>query len=444
MGPNVLLLMIDALRADRCWGAERKCVTPVLDELVNRSTVFTQAFSTNSVTTVCTASLLTGSYPFVHGIRALSDRRLHPDMPTLAETFKANGYHTWAETSGPLVATTGLDRGFADYQHRDYKEWMDTSWGDYLLAKLNRGLPEPWFGFVHLWELHHPRRITAEYNKPKFGQTPYDRAVSSLDRQLGRLLKALPSDTLLLITGDHGEYVSKAKRGNVVARLKQPFKWLRKHAPGRRELRKISLAMFKTLDRLGHRKNDFYFDWLGHGYHVYDYLVHVPIIAHGPQFFPEGLKVSTITSHVDVFPTLVSVLELREADLSWTSGIDLAPLLNQSNGNFHDRSVYMEASGGRTTLRSEQWLAGLRTKDHKFIRGIVNEDLPEELYDLNADPDEEINLINQRPDIAETMRAQLTTLMQSAPQLQEETTVTFLSDEREQLQQHLRSLGYLD
>src|SRR5919108_80356 len=119
MRPNILLIMVDSLRADRCWGNERQCRTPVLDDVRRQATVFTNAFSTASMTTICTAGILTGTYPFVHGIRSLAGGRLRPDLPTLAEAFQASGYHTWAEVTGPLESMTGLDRGFDDYRYRE-------------------------------------------------------------------------------------------------------------------------------------------------------------------------------------------------------------------------------------------------------------------------------------------------------------------------------------
>ena len=72
----------------------------------------TQAVSSASSTTPCVASLLTGTYSFVHGIRSIFGLKLNPTVPTLVETLRTAGYHTVAEVSGPLFPETGLDRGF--------------------------------------------------------------------------------------------------------------------------------------------------------------------------------------------------------------------------------------------------------------------------------------------------------------------------------------------
>lgn len=104
MKQNVLLLMVDAMRADRAFGARRECLTPVLDSLMARSTRFPHAFSTASVTTCCTASIMTATYPFSHGIRSLGDHRLRSDLPTMAEAFRAGGFFYVGRSDRPAAA----------------------------------------------------------------------------------------------------------------------------------------------------------------------------------------------------------------------------------------------------------------------------------------------------------------------------------------------------
>ena len=447
MRMNVLLVMVDSLRADRCWGEERRCLTPFLDDLRRSSTVFTRAFSTASMTTICTASLLTGTYPFVHGIRSLAGRRLRPDLPTLAEAFRAGGYYTWAEVTGPLLAMTGLDRGFDEYGYREYTQWLDTSFGEGLIAKLRGNLPAPWFGFLHLWEIHYPRRVAAKYNRPHYGQNSYERAVSSLDHQLKRLLEALPpaGNTAVILTGDHGEYLSPSKGGEFVAGLKGPTAWLKRRVPGVKKLkRRVMKSLFKTLDRLDQGNGDFSRAWFGHGFHVYEPLVHVPLLMYGPGLFPGGLEISRPVSHIDIFPTLVSALNLPRPSRLPLNGMDLMPVVREPVRHADDRGIYLEASGERSRARPEQWLTALRTARYKYVRGLHNETLPEELYDLDHDPGERENLAGLLPELVGTMRARLSELMQSAPLPQFEAETAYSPAELAQLQGRLRELGYMD
>ena len=69
--PNILFLLIDCLRADAVVGEDRGARTPTLDRLVRSGVACTQAIASASSTTPCVASLLTGTYSFVHGIRSI-------------------------------------------------------------------------------------------------------------------------------------------------------------------------------------------------------------------------------------------------------------------------------------------------------------------------------------------------------------------------------------
>lgn len=441
MKRNVLLLMVDALRADRVYGVDRRAVTPTLDALCQQSTVFTRAFSTASMTTCCTSSILSGTYPFVHGIRSLADHRFRPDLQTLAEAFQAGGYFTWAEVTGPLLPQVGLTRGFDHYAHRDYEETLETPWQPQFANRL-QAFPRPWFGLLHLWELHHPRTVTPEFNTEAYGANVYDRAVSSLDHQLASLLAALPENSAIVLTGDHGEYLSPDGATDSVARLKKTFKWIKRRVPGAKNLKRAAPLLFSTADRLGKQHNELYYHWLGHGFHVYDYLTHVPLIFYGPGLFPENKAIAQLASHVDIFPTLVSAFNLP-VETTLISGIDLMPRIAGHENGSGSRSLYMEASGGRIMPEPEQWLGAIRTERFKYVAGLVNKSIPEELYDLASPAGEEANVIDQHPDVAAELREQLAQMVASAvpaPAGGRE----YAAGELDELQEQLRRLGYLD
>jgi arylsulfatase A-like enzyme len=442
MKPNVLILVVDSLRADRVLGT-RSCRTPTLDAFRESGTAFTRAYSVASMTTVCIASMLTGTYPFVHGVHSLAGTRLRSDLPTLAELFKANGYSTWAEMTGPLEAFTGLDRGFDEYRYRAYTEWLDTRFGAELAARLERG-PRPWLGYVHLWEVHYPRRITRPYNRSRHGELLYDRAVSSLDNQLGRLLDRVPDDTLVVLTADHGEYLPQSRRDELVTRLKGPAAWLKRNVPGARRLRRRLLPLLFGEMRSGAPAGaERYRAWLGHGFHVYEPLVHVPLLVRAPGLLTSGTSISTVVSHVDLLPTLATTVELDGDRSSYLSGLDLTSLLRDGSAPPRE-AVYLQASGARKMSRADQWLAGLRTDRYKYARGMLNDELPEELYDLESDPDERENLAARRPDVAAELRARLSGLMQSDAPEASPVETAYTPEEEELLEARLRELGYLD
>jgi arylsulfatase A-like enzyme len=443
MRQNVLILVVDSLRADRVLGAERGCRTPNLDAFRASATTFTHAYSVASTTTPCTASILSGTYPFVHGVHSLAGRRLRSDLPTFPELFKSSGYHTWAEMTGPLEAVTGLDRGFDEYRCRPYRQWLDTSFGDELVARLTSA-PGPWLGYVHLWEVHYPRRVTPGFNRPVYGEILYDRAVSSLDNQLGKVLAAVPDDTVVVFTADHGEYLSRSRKNEWVTRLKGPAAWAKRNVPGAKRLRrKLMPVLFRGLRTGTPTDTEGYRAWLGHGFHVYDTLVHVPLLVRAPGVFPSGAVVERMASHVDLLPTLASALEVDASVPPHLSGIDLTEWVR--NGHGPDRAaLYLQASGARRMNHPDQWLSGLRTDRYKYARGMHNDTLPEELYDLQSDPDERTNVVADRGEVAAEMRARLGELVEAEASVEPAAEAGYTPEEEALLEARLRELGYLD
>src|SRR5262249_55889923 len=161
-----------------------------------------------SLTPPSFGSILTGRDPFAHGLRTLRSTLL-PTVPTLAEVLARAGYHTAARVTGPLEGQTGIGRGSADLAWRPPQSYLDTAWGASLRAEI-RAFPPPWSLLLHLWELHWPRRIPLRHQRARSGSTRYDRALTSLDEQLGRLFAVLPEGTLVVLTGDHGETLDTA------------------------------------------------------------------------------------------------------------------------------------------------------------------------------------------------------------------------------------------
>src|SRR5712671_4966770 len=94
--PNVMLITIDTLRADRlgCYGYPRP-TTPHIDRLAARGALFERMYTTLPRTTQSVATILTGRYPKSHGARGLFSR-LSPANLTLAEILAGQGYETAA------------------------------------------------------------------------------------------------------------------------------------------------------------------------------------------------------------------------------------------------------------------------------------------------------------------------------------------------------------
>src|SRR4051812_40184323 len=112
--PDVILITIDTLRADALgFAGNTRVKTPYLDSLAARGTVFTRAHAHNVVTLPSHANILTGLYPWQHGIRDNAGFVLDPQKPTLAAMLHERGFATGAFVSAyPVDHRFGLNHGF--------------------------------------------------------------------------------------------------------------------------------------------------------------------------------------------------------------------------------------------------------------------------------------------------------------------------------------------
>jgi arylsulfatase A-like enzyme len=337
--------------------------------------------------------VLTGCYASRHGVRGHSGYALRPGVPTLAEVLSDAGYATWAEVTGPLGAQTGFNRGFASYQWRERWQYLDTAWGTSMRQRIGR-LPSPWFGLLHLWELHLPRHLPRAFDRPQYGKTLYDRAVSALDAQLARLLGAVPPDTLVVIHGDHGEAVHPSIPKERWRNLYMHFV-SRLPSVAQRALNPLA----KSLKLQRRRRSQM--DTLGHGFHVYEYLVRVPLLVFGPGI-PFGVRVPSQVRQVDLAPTIADAL-----GLAWPGPLHGRSLVPLAQGEVLPELPAISDACGRVLLEDTWWRSGIRTGKYKYVFGPNNPDVAEELYDLEADPEERHSLVAAMPDLAAHLKAQL-------------------------------------
>src|SRR5918994_3100968 len=112
--PNVLLVTIDTLRADRVGAyGHAGAATPVLDRLAREGVLVEEAVAQVPQTRPSHASIFTGRQPYEHGIRDNSSPPLDARLPTLATVLRGHGYDTGAAVGAyPVSRPSGLDRGF--------------------------------------------------------------------------------------------------------------------------------------------------------------------------------------------------------------------------------------------------------------------------------------------------------------------------------------------
>src|SRR5262245_26979717 len=219
--PNLLLVTIDTLRADhlRCYG-DAAIETPSMDRLAREGVLLEDAVVQVPQTRPSHASIMTGRYPYEHGVRDNFSQPPRADLPTLATLLKASGFDTAAFIGGfPLTRDAGLNRGFDVYDDhlaggpegsgQALAERRASRVVDSALAWLGRPRARRFFAWVHLYDPHAPYRPPAPFDKT-YSSRPYDGEIAYADQQLGRLLEALDRDgrarnTIVLVTSDHGE-----------------------------------------------------------------------------------------------------------------------------------------------------------------------------------------------------------------------------------------------
>ncbi|MCC7105404.1 MAG: sulfatase-like hydrolase/transferase [Chloroflexi bacterium] len=453
--PNILFVMVDCLRGDTVWDRHRYPSLPTLDALASRAVVFTACAAAATTTTPSVATMLTGLPPARHGIRSLLGYKLQPEVRTLAQELTEGGYFTAAETTGPLFPETGLNRGFRAYHRRDRHHYLGGGWGKELCARLRRRvLPEPWFLFLHVWELHWPRRASRRFNRPAFGKSLYQRSMAYTDHLLGELFEQLdPDNTVVVLTGDHGEGIAGAIDNPsplVQAGLQWSYRLTRRLPP---ETKKRILTAARGLILVGTGKTSSADDVddsapptaredvAGHAHLCgYDYLTRVPLIVRAPGQVPCGVRISTQVRHMDIAPTIL--------DLAGLGGYrpGLAPsLLPAARGEETiDRPAATEAM--RTMLLDPiARLVAYRDGSHKLIFAPENPEIPVELYDLRSDPGELSNLATRRPELVAQLRQQWQVLEsdgQHGPNVGVDHRMS--AEEEEIIRDRLEQLGYIE
>jgi arylsulfatase A-like enzyme len=392
---NLLLVSLDTVRRDHLptYGYGR-ATAPRTDALAQRSVVFENAFAQHANTHPSHASMFTGLYPHVHG-SMINGEILRREPWTLAQILGEGGFRTAAFVSGAtMLAATGLDRGFADYDDavtglrrpgretaRRAVEWL-------------RALPaeERFFLVVHLFDAHGPYRPRAPHTDrfrapdpgPVLDRIPhyqrlsdpegrpevhlngyvdrYDATIRYQDDQVGLLLDALDLDrSVVVILSDHGE-------------------------------------------TLGERYHP-----LDHGARVFDEQIRIPLIVHAPGLEPR--RVQDLVQTVDLLPTLLELLHVPAPPDLEVQGRSLVPLLQGQRieplsvfssavtlPKRYDRSYRLKPGRQLHALRTERWKL--------IVYPGVEEDYVE-LYDLERDPGETRNRADAEPRIRDELHARL-------------------------------------
>jgi choline-sulfatase len=214
--PNLLIITIDTLRADRVGAG----LTPAIDGLAARGTRFTLARSVAPLTLPAHVSLMTGVIPPVHGVRLNGVHRFDGRVPALAPRLREAGYETAAFVGAYVLDRRfGLADGFDVYDDRIPRAASATQRleaerraevvADRAAAWVyeRAGSARPWFAWVHFYDPHAPYEPPPEF-LARAGGRAYDGEVAYTDAHVARLIDAVGgtlAQTIVVVAGDHGE-----------------------------------------------------------------------------------------------------------------------------------------------------------------------------------------------------------------------------------------------
>ena len=406
--PNVLLIVLDTLRADRLstYGYSR-ATTPFLDEYAHHGVLFEKAFADSSWTMPSHTSLFTGRFPFQHGVYLwpYDDR-----FPTLAQVLAAHGYVTagFSSNEWPCTRASGLGVGFTDcesifngpldtflrsFYGRRFAENANTMRGARLSAEdingrfldwLDHRPKRPFFAFLNYMEVHETYHPPIEYaarfssdpeavnqgGRGRAGKTQlipeaYDASLAYLDAQLQRLAselsrRELDKNLLVIITGDHGQ--SLGEHGLMAS----------------------------------------------HGSNLHLEQIHVPLVMVWPGRIPAGLRLSDVVG-LQTVPGTIS--DLASLNKNAFPGGSLTGCW--TGGRCGDGLVLSELTLPQNPTHRSIWMKSLITSDRHFI---LERDGTVELYDWKSDPQETINLADAEIEssLVETLGTKLAEIVPEA------------------------------
>jgi len=396
---NVILVTVDTLRADKvgCYG-NPSVRTPAMDALAAGGIRFENCISQTPLTLPSHTTILTGTLPPFHGVRDNGGFVVPPELVTLAETFKAQGYDTAAFVAAYVLDSKwGLDQGFDTYFDKfDLSRFERISLGevqrpanevmDEALGWLEKKKDGKFFAWIHLYDPHTPYTPPEPYQS-EYRQNPYLGEIAFTDSQIARLTdyvdrNGLRDDLFIVLAADHGESLGEHQEST-------------------------------------------------HGFFVYQEAVHVPLIVATPFAGLRGVTSRETVGLVDVMPTVCEMAGLPVP--AEVQGRSLVPSFF-TPGAGPERLAYSETfypryHYGWSDLRSVQ------DARYKLIIAPVPE-----LYDLEKDPGEEKNLVYLEKKVYEDLSARAKTLMDGAEQGAHEVDLGKVDEET---REKLAALGYI-
>ena len=365
---NLIVVTLDTTRADRIGAyGYPNAGTPNLDSLAQDGVLFDHASTAAPITLPAHSSIFTGRFPPQHGVRDNGGYFLNDKEETLAEMLKGRGYATGGFIAAYVLDSKwGINQGFDTYfDDFDLSKFKVFSMGsiqrpgnevvDKALPWIDQHRGGPFFAWVHLYDAHTPYAPPEPF-RTRYPNDAYQGEISFADSQIGRLVQFLRDRdlyerTVIVVLGDHGE----------------------------------------SLNDHGEE---------GHGFFVYESVVHVPFVVRAPFSAMKGRRVSESVRSIDVTPTALELLGLPAPSSDGVDGRSLTPLMTGARADMgleaFAEAVYPLHHFGWSDLRA------LRQGRFKLIAAPRPE-----LYDLQEDPREQSNVYAARKALGDRMLGRL-------------------------------------
>ena len=432
-GPNVILIVPDALRADHlgCYGYSRP-TSPQIDKFAADALIFEKAMSNSPWTKPSMGTVFTSLYPHEHQAFSWMDN-LSDECLTIAEVFRNKNYATFAIQTNPSITEKhNFRQGFQYYRE------MVLEKGEVVTSSFNSWVKKhkkkPFFAYLHYMDTHVP------YNAPQ----EFSQIFGLKDDALFTPGEFQTMDVRLL--GEMG--LSIQDKQSLVNLYDAAIKYFDSNfAKIVDNLRKLGI-LNKTIIILtsDHGEEFWEHDGFAHGHTVYNELLHVPlIIGYSPHLPKRHIK--SYVQLLDFFPTILSLVRIKN-DFE-LRGRDLAAAA-LTNKKINEEILFEGVLFGseKKAILKDGWKliedTGKKNKDTfhplgdlmkykypKYERGF-------ELYNINQDFSEKYNMIDNYPQIATDLKKQLFVFRMSLPDIKQQRK-TKLKKKLDDL----KSLGYI-
>ena len=395
-GANLIICVIDAARADHlgAYGYPRP-TTPNLDRLAQESVLFERHFCPYPATKPSTASLFTSQHFDTHFARG--SRRLAPGTFTMAKGLGAAGFHTALITSNAWTTpAAGIGEHFQFVSHRTVDhirrqkrtdEWRGDAVDftalcspELLLELISDWLDErpesPFFAYIHFMPPHKPydapgemKRLFQGKQAPNAwrGEFPFDNIEPEQRKE-----KTVPLDYWVNLYDANLRWADWAV-GEVEHML--------------RDADLLDSTLFIVTSDHGEAFGEH--GYLFHNHGVYDELVHVPLLIRFPDPGRPVGRISALTHTTDILPTIFDLLEVP-CPRDQAQGRSLLPLITQEAEAIHHH-VFARCEGRPPTYLIRDLHSALILYQGGKLRA---------LYDLDTDPRQTRNIIEDRPELA--------------------------------------------